>query len=334
MRWMQVIALGTALAAGPAGAAQADRPSAETPRDMAHRIVLWPGGAGPGSGRAPAQPTITDRSDDPKAMDRSISGIGQPYMVVYQPAHPNGTALLVTPGGGYARIVLDNEGTALVPDFVDAAGITLFVLRYRLPAEGHDHGRDVPLADAQRALRLIRAQASQWKLDRHRIGIMGFSAGGHVAASLATRFDEPVYAAVDAADRQSARPDFDLLVYPVIDLGMDIAHAGSRDRLLGAHPDAAAMRAYSLQNRVTARTPPTFLVAAQDDDIVPIANTLVYHQALLKAGVPAELHVFPSGGHGFGIGGIHGKTLQAWPKLATDWIAAQAVPTGEDPAPR
>jgi len=323
---MQVLIFAAALISTAAWAADVDKPSAETPQDLAHRIVLWPGGTGPGSERAPAQPTITDRGDDPKAMDRSISGIGQPYMIVYRPAHPNGTALLVTPGGGYARIVLDNEGATLAPAFADRAGITLFVLRYRLPAEGHEQGRDVPLADAQRALRLIRAQADDYGIDPRRVGVMGFSAGGHVAASLATRFDQKVYTPVDAADQWSARPDFALLVYPVIDVGREIAHAGSRERLLGEHPSAQLMHDYSAQNQVTAQTPPTFLVAAQDDDIVPVANTLVYHQALLKAGVPAELHVFPSGGHGFGVRGIAGKTLQAWPTLAIDWIATQTAP--------
>jgi acetyl esterase/lipase len=325
---MQVLILAVVLVATPAAwGAKSDKVSAETPEDLKHRIMLWPGGTGPGSERAPAQTVVTDRSNDPKVMDRSISAIRSPYMVVYRPRHPNGTALLVTPGGGYARIVIDNDGSTLVPAFVEQAGITLFVLRYRLPAEGHDQGRDVPLADAQRALRLIRAQAGEYGIDPKRVGIMGFSAGGHVAASLATRFDEPVYTAVDGADQLSARPDFDLLIYPVIDVGTRIAHTGSRERLLGKHPDPALVHAYSLQNRVTAQTPPTFLLAAQDDDIVPVANTLVYHQALLAAGVPSELHVFPSGGHGFGVRGIAGRTLQAWPRLAIDWITAQTTPT-------
>ncbi|SEM23740.1 Acetyl esterase/lipase [Pseudoxanthomonas sp. GM95] len=323
MRWMQAVAMMLAMFTTQAQAA--DRPSAELPGDMAHRIVLWPGKTAPGSNKAPAHTTLTDASDDPAVLDRSIIGIRQPYMVVHRPAHPNGTALLVAPGGGYARIVVDNEGSSLVPAFVDTAGITLFVLRYRLPAEGHVEARNVPLADAQRALRLIRAHAADYGIDPARVGVMGFSAGGHVAASLATRFDEPVYKTIDKTDALSARPDFDLLIYPVIDMGMEIAHAGSRERLIGEHPSDQLIHDYSAQNRVTARTPPTFLLATQDDDIVPVANTLVFHQALLKAGVPSELHVFPTGGHGFGVRRIQGQTVAAWPRLAIDWIASQTA---------
>lgn len=325
MRWMQVLLLLVVAVSAQA----AERPSAETPEELRHRILLWPGGTGPGSEGAPAQPTIVDHSDDPAVPDRSIRGIRAPYMVVYRPAHPNGSALLVVPGGGYAHIVIDNEGTSLVPAFADRAGITLFALRYRLPDEGHADGRDAPLADAQRALRLIRAHAKEDGLDPARVGVMGFSAGGHVAASLSTRFDDAVYAPVDAADRLSARPDFALLIYPVIDMGNAIGHTGSRKRLLGPHPDAQLVHDYSMQNRVSARTPPTFLLAAQDDDVVPVQNTLVYEQALLGAGVSSELHIFPKGGHGFGVRRIQGLPLAAWPRLAVDWMAwqtAQAPP--------
>lgn len=241
--------------------------------------------------------------------------------MVYRPRQPNGTALLVTPGGGYQRIVLDNEGSALVPSFVDQAGITLFVLRYRLPGEGHPNGADVPLADAQRALRLIRANATRYGIDAQRVGVMGFSAGGHVAASLGTRYAAQVYPAQDAADALSARPDFELLIYPVIDMDSANAHPGSRERLLGSNPDAAQVRAYSPQLHVDARTPPSFLLHAQDDTVVPVRNSLLMHEALLRAGVASELHVFPQGGHGFGTASGTGLTVAAWPQLAQAWIA-------------
>ncbi|WP_338338148.1 alpha/beta hydrolase [Xanthomonas citri pv. bilvae] len=276
------------------------------------------------AGPAPA----VERSSEPTQPDRYIQQVSTPYLVVYRPKQPNGTALLVTPGGGYQRIVLDNEGSALVPGFVDVAGITLFVLRYRLPGEGHPNGADVPLADAQRALRLIRANAARYGIDAQRVGVMGFSAGGHVAASLGTRYAAQVYPPIDAADALSARPDFQLLIYPVIDMDSANAHKGSRERLLGSAPSQAQVQAYSPQLHVDARTPPTFLLHAQDDSVVPVRNSLLMHDALLRAGVPSELHVFPQGGHSFGTasGSGSGLTVSAWPQLAQAWIAHVAKP--------
>lgn len=317
-------------------AAAAERPASESAAELAARLPLWPGPA-PGSAAGPEQPQLVERSDDPALPDRALSGRYQPYLVVYRPKHPNGSALLVAPGGGYARIVLDKEGTALVPIFAEQAGITLFVLRYRLPNAAVDAAaaRDQPLADAQRALRLIRAHAADYGVDPHRIGAIGFSAGGHVAASLGTRYDDPVYPARDAIDRVSARPDFLLLLYPVIDMGSGTAaHTGSRLRLLGRHPDAATMAAYSLQNRVHAGMPPTFLVQAQDDPVVSVENSLLFYQALRQAGMPAELHLFAHGGHGFGVRGIAGLPLAAWPQLALSWMRnVQDDPRARAPIP-
>ncbi len=321
-------------ALGPAAAAE--RPASESAAEAAARLPLWPGPA-PGSTAGPEQANLVERSDDPALPDRALSGRYQPYLVVYRPKHPNGGALLVAPGGGYARVVLDKEGTALVPIFAEQAGITLFVLRYRLPDAAVDGAtaRDQPLADAQRALRLIRAHAADYGVDPQRIGAIGFSAGGHVAASLGTRYDDVVYPARDAIDRVSARPDFLLLLYPVIDMGSGTAaHTGSRLRLLGRHPDAATMAAYSLQNRVHAGMPPTFLVHAQDDPVVPEENSLLFYQALRQAGVPAELHLFAHGGHGFGTRGIAGLPLAAWPQLALGWMrSVQDDPRARAPIP-
>jgi len=332
--------LGVLLAMALAGPAlAAEHLSNETAAEQAARIPLWPGAA-PGSAPGPDQARIVDRSDDPALPDRALSGRYQPYLVVYRPKTPNGSALLVAPGGGYARIVLDKEGTALLPIFAEQAGITLFVLRYRLPdaeVAGADAAaqRDLPLADAQRALRLIRARATDYGVDPHRVGAIGFSAGGHVAASLGTRYDERVVPARDAIDRLSARPDFLLLLYPVIDMGSGTAaHTGSRLRLLGRHPDAATMSAYSLQNRVIPAMPPTFLVHAQDDRVVPEENSLLFYQALRQAGVPAELHLFAHGGHGFGTRGIAGLPLAAWPAQALTWMrSVQGDPAALAPIP-
>ncbi|MFT3754703.1 MAG: alpha/beta hydrolase [Pseudoxanthomonas sp.] len=295
------------------------RQSADTPAEQASRIDLWPRGIAPDDRALKMPQRIRERSADPSRPDRYIEGVSRPYLVVYRPQNPNGTGLLVIPGGGYARSVLDKEGSALVPDFVDAGGVTLFMLRYRLPGEGRAD-RDASLADAQRALRLIRAHASEWQLDPQRIGAMGFSAGGHLAASLGTRFDERVYVPVDAADSLSARPDFQLLIYPVIDMGSDIAHPGSRERLLGTQADAALARQYSPQYHVTADTPPTFLLHAQDDDVVPVRNSVVMYEALLAAGVAVEMHLFPRGGHGFGTRETTGLAVAAWPALAQEWM--------------
>ncbi|KRG69548.1 alpha/beta hydrolase [Pseudoxanthomonas dokdonensis] len=320
-RTLAWLALAISLSAGVQAAAETV--ASETPTEAASRIPLWPDGLAPADVALADAQRIVERSRDPSLPDRAMTRISQPYLVVYRPASPNGAALLVTPGGGYARVVLDKEGSALVPAFVDHGGYTLFVLRYRLPGEGHPQAADVPLADAQRAMRLVRAHAAEFAIDPRRIGVMGFSAGGHVAASLATRFDESVYPAVDDSDALSARPDLQLLIYPVIGMDPSIAHPGSRTQLLGNHPDAAQESRYSPQRHVGRQTPPAFLLHAQDDEVVPVANTQAYLQALLQAQVPVEAHIFPVGGHGFGVRGIADSPLRAWPRLAMDWMQWQ-----------
>lgn len=303
-----------------AALATALEPSACAP----DRIALWPLGLAPGDTPLATPARIVERSSDAALPDRYIDHVSEPYLVAYRPAQPNGAALLVIPGGGYQRVVLDKEGTALVPDFVERGGLTLFVLRYRLPGEGRAD-REAALADAQRALRLIRARAGEWQLDRRRIGVMGFSAGGHVAARLGTGFDRTVYPARDAIDRLSARPDFQLLVYPVIEMEGANAHPGSRQRLLGGAPPAALAQRYSLQRQVRGDTPPTFLLHAQDDDVVPVGNSLSFYQALQRAGISSQMHLFPHGGHGFGVRGTAGLGVAAWPRLALDWITSLPV---------
>jgi acetyl esterase/lipase len=307
-------------------AAERSVPASEPAPGSPDRIALWPAGQVPGQTGAARTPHVIERSDDPALPDRYIDDVDAPYLVAYRPRQPNGSALLVIPGGGYQRIVLDKEGTALVPAFVERGGVTLFVLRYRLPAGRSD--RQAALADAQRALRLIRDGAKRWQLDPGRIGVIGFSAGGHVAARLSTGFDLPVYPSRDAIDRQSARPDVALLLYPVIDMGPH-AHTGSRVRLLGEHPDAALVAQFSMQDHVRADMPPTFLVHAQDDKVVTVHNSLVYYQALTQAGVPTEMHLFPQGGHGFGVRIRPGLTTAQWPTLALQWMQAQHAPAAE-----
>ncbi|WP_228884792.1 alpha/beta hydrolase [Stenotrophomonas rhizophila] len=322
-RAVSLLLLACLLACPPSLLQAAERsvPATEPGPGDPDRIALWPAGQVPGQTGAPRVPRVIERSDDPALPDRYIDDVDAPYLVAYRPPHPDGTALLVIPGGGYQRIVLDKEGTALVPAFVDRGAVTLFVLRYRLPAGRSD--RQAALADAQRALRLIRSQAARWQLDPGRIGVIGFSAGGHVAARLSTGFDLPAYPAGDAIDAHSARPDFALLLYPVIDMGAH-AHGGSRARLLGEHPDAALARQFSMQDQVRADMPPTFLVHAQDDSVVSVHNSLVYYQALLRSGVATEMHLFAHGGHGFGVRIDPALTTAQWPALALRWIHAQA----------
>lgn len=307
-------------ACGSAQTAAAAEPMPGSP----DHVTLWPDGLAPGDKLLPEPMRLVERSSDPALPDRYLTHVSEPYLVVYRPQRPNGVALLVTPGGGYQRVVLDKEGSALVPAFVEQGGATLFVLRYRLPGEGRDD-REAALADAQRALRLIRHRAGEWGVDPQRVGVIGFSAGGHLAARLGNGFDQPVYPATDAIDGESARPDFQLLIYPVIDMAGADTHPGSRERLLGPHATPELQRHYSMQTRVRADTPPTFLLHAADDGAVPVGNSLLMFRSLRAAGVDTELHVFPHGGHGFGTRGTAGLTTAAWPRLALDWIAAQTA---------
>lgn len=286
--------------------------------DPTETIRLWPGPPPNAPDVLPREQTV-DRIKTSGFQDRFVTDIGEPLLTVFRPARPNGAAALLMPGGGYIRVVIDKEGFEVARRLADA-GVTAFVLRYRLPREGWT-SRDVALQDAQRAMRLIRARAAGDGLDPARVLAMGFSAGGHLAASLATGFAKPVYAPVDAADPLSARPDLSGLLYPVIDMDPRHAHAGSRTALLGGAPTPALEAAYSPHRHVTADTPPTFVVHSADDASVPLENSLAYLAALRAAKVPAEWHVFEEGGHGFGIRLAQGKPAQVWPELFLAWAA-------------
>jgi len=286
------------------------------------RLPLWPG-AVPGERHAPGTAREVERSHDPAKPDRYVERIDAPWLAVYppRPGRGNGRALLVIPGGGYQRVVIDKEGTELVPEWVDRAGYTLFVLRYRLPEPARD--RDAALADAQRAMRVIRHHAVSRGVDPQQVAVMGFSAGGHVAARLATAFDHPAYPPGDAVDRLSARPSHAVLVYPVIDMGAS-AHPGSRQRLLGQAPAAQDVARYSMQQQVRADMPPVMLLHAADDTVVRADNSLLMAQALARAGVDHELHVFARGGHGFGMRTDPGSTTALWPALVQRWLLPPA----------
>lgn len=304
----------TSLLAG-AASARAAKPAkpAKTPSDPTEVLPLWPGDP-PGSAGVSAVETVLDRTAAGGPRDRAVTHTRKPTLTVFRPAQPNGAAVVLMPGGGYERVVTDKEGFETARWLADR-GYTCFVLLYRLPGDGWGAGPDTPLQDAQRAVRLVRARAAAMKVDPARIAIMGFSAGGHLAASLTTRFDAQVYARVDAADDLSARPDLSALIYPVVSMVGGPAHPGSRKQLLGAAPTPEQVALYSPDQNVTDRVPPVFLLHAADDGTVPAANCLMMFTALKAKGVPAEMHVFEEGGHGFGLRSIAGKPVAAWPSL-------------------
>ena len=233
-----------------------------------------------------------------------VDRVSQPTMTIYAPPGRNsGAAVVVFPGGGYNVLAIDHEGSE-VCDWLTSKGITCVLLKYRVPCSKTRPYRDCPTAleDAQRTLGLVRLRAGQLHVDPHKIGVLGFSAGGHMVAALSTRFDKRLYAPVDAADKESCRPDFAVALYP--------GHlAGDKDEAL--NPDI----------KVTDRTPPTFLLQAEDDPVDAVQNSLVYYSALTKAGVPAEIHVYPNGGHGFGVRPTD-SPITRWPQLLETWLGA------------
>ena len=319
----RTLMLGT-LGAGLAGRAAAQTAGPATPEsrhlthaDPAETIDLWPGGA-PGRPARPLVETVKERSQDRSFNDRYVFGISRPRMAVFRPRRPTGAAVLITPGGGYNWVVIDKEGYEMAR-LLAARGITAFVLFYRLPHEGWASGPDTPLADAQRAMRLIRHRAGALAVDPKRICAMGFSAGGHVCADLATRFDARVYAPVDAADRLSARPDLAAPIYPVVSMTLPTAHAGSRRNLIGETAAPDRERAHSPHRNVPANAPPTFLLHAEDDRSVVVENSLLLRSALLAARVPVETHLYPDGGHGFGLRLARGKSVEGWEELFLSW---------------
>lgn len=280
-------------------------------------IDLWPKGA-PGLPAKALIETVDERSKDSALTDRAVSGISRPRMVVFRPRIPNGNAALLTPGGGYRWVVIDKEGYEIAR-WLAARGWTCFVLFYRLPGDGWAAGPDVALSDAQRAMRLIRARARDYGIAPERVAAMGFSAGGHVCADLATRFDASTYTPVDAFDRLAARPDIAAPIYPVQSMRLPFAHPGSRELLLGQNPDPALESAHSPEDNVSAATAPIFLVHAEDDTVVPVENTLRFRAALRVKGVPVETHIFSHGGHGFGLRRAAGKPAERWPDLFLSW---------------
>ena len=293
-----------ALVAGATLHAQAPTSYQITAVDNAHGsrpfTLLWPAGA-PGA-------VGSDAVDQPKIT---------PYLV---PEPRNGAAVIVIPGGGYAVVAADHEGKA-VAEWLNTLGVSAFVLQYRLGPRYH---HPAPMQDVQRAIRIVRSRAAEWQLDPTRIGVLGFSAGGHLAATAATHFDAGVETAANPIDRASSRPDFAILAYPVITMRPPFAHAGSRTNLLGTAPSRRMVDSLSNERQVTSRTPPTFIFHTADDNAVPVENAELFADALRRAHVPVELHVFEHGAHGVGLA-PNDPVLSQWPVLAAAWMRARNI---------
>lgn len=294
---------------------------------LAGMVVILVVAAAPARAAAPP-PALTTatlplwQQQAPRALGTADQDI--PTLTLFLPASPDRklSAVIICPGGGYSTLANGHEG-ATVACWLTTQGVAAFVLKYRLPVHGYRH--PVPLMDAQRALSLVRARAKEWNLDPDRIGIMGFSAGGHLASTLSTHFHRGLPGARDPIDRQSCRPDFAILIYPVITM-KELTHGGSRRNLLGSFPDPRLVESLSNETRVTKDTPPTFLVHASDDGSVPVRNSVNYYLALIKAGVPAEMHIYENGGHGFGMRfdsrSVAGGT---WQDRLADWLRARGL---------
>jgi len=270
------------------------------------------------AGTAQAQDTIRLYGIVPNGKPLPNGEISVPEMLVFKPQRSNGTAVVVCPGGGYSGLAMGHEGRD-VARALNEWGVTAFVLQYRLPSDETMEDRSVgPLQDAERAMQIVREDADRWNIDPRKVGVMGFSAGGHLAASLSTRYRELL---IDNPKRTSFRPDFSVLVYPVISFTDSLTHVGSRNNLIGKNPSKARIKRHSNELNVDRKTPPAFLVHAKDDEVVPIGNAFAYQKALGKRKIPVAVRVFEKGGHGFGM---HNQMEAGdWMADLRVWLVAQ-----------
>jgi acetyl esterase/lipase len=267
-----------------------------TSESESQTVLLWPGAA-PGA--------------------KGTEDVDKPSLTIYLPTGVNATktGVVVAPGGGYVHLATEKEGTS-VALWLNAHGVAAFVLKYRL---GPTYHNPIELEDAQRAIRMVRAHAAEYGIAEDHIGMCGFSAGGHLTATAGTHFDAGNPNATDPIDRQGSRPDFQILGYPVITMEALYAHRGSRENLLGENPSPEEVRSMSDELQVTKDTPPTFLFATTDDGTVPVMNSVMFYSALVKAGVPAEMHLFQHGSHGAGLAATNPE-LSIWPDLLMKWM--------------
>jgi len=244
--------------------------------------------------------------------------VTDPTLTVFLPPKEKatGTAVLICPGGGYGVLAFNHEGNDIAK-WLNDNGIAGIILKYRLPSDLIMKDKSIgPLQDAQEAMRTVRRNAASWNINPSKIGVIGFSAGGHLASTLSTHFDEKVY---DIKDNISARPDFSILMYPVITMDESFTHMGSRKNLIGENPSEEAVRHFSNELQINEKTPPAFLVHSADDKAVPIKNSMTYYESLVKFNIPSELHIFQKGGHGYGLA-VNGATQSAWPELCLRWM--------------
>lgn len=290
-------------------------------------LPLWPGDA-PGAKTPSSAETIDDNSGILR-----IGKVQTPTIRAYLPPEDiaTGAAVVVLPGGGYSIVAMGHEGYD-VAKWLNSIGVAAIVVKYRVSddaAYGYQH--PVPLLDAQRAIRLTRSKANEWGIDPDRIGALGFSAGGHLASTTGTLFDRKLLVRDrDDIDRLSSRPDFLILVYPVISTTKPFGHGGSKRNLLGPDPDPDLVRLLSSELNVTEQTPPTFLVHAHNDPVAS-ENSIYFYLALKSAKVPAEIHLYESGGHGFGLG-REGQTIASWPLRCEEWLRARGTLDRPEPA--
>lgn len=272
-------------------------------------MPLYPNGV-PNSKLTPA--TYIEKMDE----NSFVSHVSVPVLIPYFPAKDkaNGTAVIICPGGGYSGLSMENEGSSIAMAF-NNIGVAAFILKYRLPSDSIMVDKTIgPLQDAQRAIQMIRQNAAAWNINPNKVGIIGFSAGGHLASTAITHFNKAV---IENSANVNLRPDFGILLYPVISFGPQ-AHVGSRENLIGKSPSQELIDLYSNEKQVTANTPPTFLVHAEDDDVVPVQNSLMFYDALLQNKVKAEMHIYQAGGHGFGL---HNQTTKdLWFDRLTNWM--------------
>ena len=277
-------------------------------------VKPWPHGI-PGSKASESyreKATITDGliSRFEKVTDPSI------FVFLPEAGKSTGAAILICPGGGYGALAFAHEGFAIAK-WLNENGIAGIILKYRLPSDIIMNDKSIgPLQDALESIRIIRRNASLWNIDPEKIGVLGFSAGGHLASTLSTHYAEKVY---ESADTTSARPDFSILIYPVITFDSTFTHAGSRRNLIGDNPTEEAIRHFSNELCITDKTPPTFIVHSADDNTVPLRNSIVYFEALQKNKISSELHVFRKGGHGYGLS-VNKGTQSGWPNLCLLWL--------------
>ena len=273
-------------------------------QNEADTIPLWPDGAPEAKGDAPHD---------------------QPTLILYPAPKETatGAAVVVCPGGGYSTLAMDHEGHQIA-QWLNSFGVSAFIVTYRLGKNGYRH--PIPMNDGKRAIRTVRTNATEWEIDPNRIGVLGFSAGGHLASTLGTHFDSGDANASDPIDRASSRPDFMVLLYPVISFTEDYQHSGSRRMLLGEDADPALVASLSNETQVKGNTPPTFLVHTSEDTGVPPQNSIAFYLALHEKGIPAELHIYEKGRHGLGMGS-RGSAFSSWPERCEEWMRERGLLT-------